>query len=220
MNHQLPMSPKDIEIYLRETVGEAVEDFKIEEIEKGLEENPIDILWFTVEREEFRNAVEALADLQTPHLSVASGSDKGDFLELIYHFHVNYGYPGEEVSVNMKVHLPKDDPIIPTITDIVPGALTTEREKQEFLGVDVKNIPDSRRLWLQDDFPEDRYPWRWDEEGMEDMSKYVHSEEDETFDKPIAKYPRKREIEAKKKREEYMEDQKKKEEEQEKEGGD
>ncbi|GEM_PF-415132 len=218
MNHELPMSAQEIENHLRETVGEAVGDFKIEEIEKGLRKKSIDMIWLTVKRGEFRNAVKALADLQTPHLSVTSGSDKGDFLELIYHFQVNYGYPGKEVSVNMKVHLPKEDPIIPTITDIVPGALTTEREKQEFLGVNVKNIPNSRRLWLQEDFPEDKYPWRWDEEGMEDMSRYVHSEEDETFDKPIAKYPRKKEIEAKKKREEYMEEQEKKKKEDE--GGD
>ncbi len=211
MNYELPLSVEEVENYFKEKLEDDVNDFKTEEIKKGLKETGIELIWFTVKRERFRDAVKALAELQTPHLSVASGSDMGENIELIYHFQINYGYPGKEISINMKVHLPKEDLNIPSITDIVPGALTTEREKQEFLGVNVTNIPDSRRLWLEDDFPKDKYPWRWDHEGMEEMSKYVHSEDDETFDKPIAKYPRKKEIEKKKNRQDTMEEEKKKE---------
>jgi membrane-bound hydrogenase subunit beta len=42
----------------------------------------------------------------------------------------------------------------------------SEREKQEFLGVRVIDIPDGRRLFLPDDFPEGIYPWRKDETGV------------------------------------------------------
>ncbi len=205
-----PLSIDEVGNHFKKRLGDDVEDIKKEKIRKGVKEKAIEIMWLTVKRERFRDAVNALAELHTPHLSVTSGSDIGEYIELIYHFQVNYGHPGKEISVNLKVHLPKKDPTIPTITDIVPGALTTEREKQEFLGVQIKNIPDSRRLWLADDFPEDKYPWRWDETGMEEMSRYVHDEEDETFDKPIAKYPRKKEVEEKKKRKKSMEEEKKK----------
>ncbi|MBS3816505.1 MAG: NADH-quinone oxidoreductase subunit C [Candidatus Thermoplasmatota archaeon] len=178
MNQNLPISVDQIEEHFKEELGDAVSDIKKEEIEKGLKETPIKLIWMKVERDQFRDAVEALSELQVPHLSVASGSDMGDIVELIYHFQVNHGFPADEISVNIKVHLPKDDLKIPTITDIVPGAVTTEREKQEFLGVDVVDIPDSRRLWLDEEFPEDRYPWRWDEKGMEEMARYVHDPEE------------------------------------------
>ncbi|MBU2565391.1 MAG: NADH-quinone oxidoreductase subunit C, partial [Candidatus Thermoplasmatota archaeon] len=55
---------------------------------------------------------------------------------------------------------------ISSICDIIPGALVTEREKQEMLGITVEGIPDSRRMFLPDDFPENVYPWRKDEKGI------------------------------------------------------
>ncbi len=186
---KLPLNPEELEEYLDERMGESIDDLEIEEIKKGIKQRAMKLIWLTVEREDFRDLVKELAKLHQPHLSVASGSDMGDFIELIYHFAVNYGYPGEEVSVNVKVHLPKDDPTISTITDIVPGAITTEREKQEFLGVTVEDIPDSRRLWLDEVFPEDKYPWRWDDKGMEEQSRYVH-DEDEAATPPTKKNPR------------------------------
>ncbi len=175
---ELPMSLAQLESYFKSNLKDAANDFKKEEIRKGVKQRPMKLLWFTVNRKSFRRAVKLVSNLQIPHLSVTSGSDIGEHVELIYHFAVNYGYPGEEVSVNIKVHLPKDDLTIPTITDMVPGAVTTEREKQEFLGITVKGIPDSRRLWLDENYPKNRYPWRWDETGMEKMSRYVHDEEE------------------------------------------
>lgn len=181
---RLPLNLNEIKSHLEDRL-DSMGDYEIQSLEKGVEENEIDFVWLRVDREEFRKAVKAIAEIQIPHLSVTSGSDKGEHVELIYHFEVNYGYPGEETTVSLKVHLPKDDLTIPTITDIVPGAVTTEREKQEFLGVDVVDIPDSRRLWLDENYPEDRHPWRWDEKGMEEMSRYVH-DPDEASQTPTA----------------------------------
>lgn len=186
---KLPMSMDQLEAYFKKHLGQGIHDLRREEIKKGIKRKPMKLIWFTVDRKYFRKAVMLVSQIHIPHLSVTSGSDRGDFVELIYHFAVNYGHPGEEVSVNIKVHLPKDDLTIPTITDMVPGAITTEREKQEFLGITVKGIPDSRRLWLDEDFPRDRYPWRWDETGMESMSRYVH-DESEASNPPTAKNPR------------------------------
>ncbi|MBS3789368.1 MAG: NADH-quinone oxidoreductase subunit C [Candidatus Thermoplasmatota archaeon] len=187
---ELPMGLDEFGAYFKERLGEQILNFKKEKIEKGVDKNEIKFIWMTVEKEAFREAVRAIAEIQIPHLSVASGSDKGEFVELIYHFEVNFSYPGEETTINLKVHLSKDDLTIPTITDIIPGALTTEREKQEFLGIDVIDIPDDRRLWLDENYPEDRYPWRWDEKGMEDMSRHIH-ENEETLEEPVAERSKK-----------------------------
>ena len=79
-----------------------------------------------------------------------------------------------EISINISVELPKTKPEIDTICDIIPGALITEREKQEMLGVTIKGIPDSRRVFLTDDFPEGVYPWRKDETGPQKLIRNLH----------------------------------------------
>jgi len=84
----------------------------------------------------------------------------------------------EEISLNIAVEIPKTKPEIETICDLIPGALITEREKQEMLGIKVIGIPDSRRLFLPDDFPKDVYPWRKDEEGLGPYIKNLHQEVD------------------------------------------
>lgn len=187
---ELPMSMDDIEEFFRNRLGDSITDYNTQVLEKGVKKNVIKFVWITVEKERFRDAVEAISEIQVPHLSVASGSDRGEYVELNYHFEINFGYPGEETTVTFKVKLPKDDLTIPTITDMVPGAITTEREKQEFLGVDVVDIPDDRRLWLDENYPEDKYPWRWDETGMEEDSRYTHDPEEAPVT-PTAKNTRK-----------------------------
>ena len=78
------------------------------------------------------------------------------------------------MNLHLSVELPKSNPTIETVCDLIPGALVTEREKQEFLGVKIKGIPDSRRLFLPDDIPEGVYPWRRDETGAEKFYKNLH----------------------------------------------
>ena len=87
-------------------------------------------------------------------------------IELLYIFSVFYGQKFGEYMVTIGVRLPKSDLSIPTITDLIPGALFSEREKQEFFGITVTGIPDGRRLFLPDDFPQGVYPWRKDETGI------------------------------------------------------
>lgn len=184
----LPISLDDLGDYLEDRLGDRLLALEKEKIE-SLGPEDLKLIWMRVNREHFKKAVRVISDIQVPHLSVASGSDKGDHIELIYHFQVNYTYPGKETAVNLKVHLPKDDPTLPTISDIIPNAVLTEREKQEMLGVEIEDIPDSRRLWLGDEYPEDKYPWRWDEKGMEDISRYTHDPEEAT-ETPTTEDPR------------------------------
>ncbi len=133
-------------------------------------------IWMKIDKTIFKDAVKHLCDIEVAHLAVTSGNDLGKTIELIYHFTLNYGKRCELVILNMSVELPKSKPEIETICDLIPGALITEREKQEMLGVKVIGIPDDRRCFLPDEFPKDVYPWRRDEKGPEKYYKNLHNE--------------------------------------------
>ena len=70
------------------------------------------------------------------------------------------------LSIIVGTSCPKEDPNLPTLTDIFPSSLPYEREIQEFLGIFFEGIPDPRRLFLPDDFPEGVYPLRLDDKGI------------------------------------------------------
>ena len=96
------------------------------------------------------------------------------FLGIGAHFVLNHDVRLGEINLNISVELPKSKPEIETICDLIPGALITEREKQEMLGVKIIGIPDERKLFLPDDFPEGIYPWRKDDTGPEKLYKNLH----------------------------------------------
>jgi len=138
------------------------------EREIAVKKNKFRSLWVEVRRSAFRSAVEHICQLQKyPHLAIISSSDLGAEVELIYHFTIYYGYHLEELSLGLRVKLPKIDLRIPTVTDLIPGAIFTERETQEMMGVEVVGIPDGRRLFIAEDVPTGVYPWRKDETGPE-----------------------------------------------------
>jgi membrane-bound hydrogenase subunit beta len=148
-------------------LGDRLVSSKIFEQPVAVKKNNYRALWLEVRKEDFRRAVEHIFQIQTyPHLSIISCSDRGENIELIYHFTVNYGEHLNELSLGLRVNLPKTDAKIPTITDLIPGAIFAERETQEMIGVEVVGIPDKRRLFLPDDFPQDTYPWRNDDKGI------------------------------------------------------
>jgi membrane-bound hydrogenase subunit beta len=140
----------------------------------GLKKNEIINIWMKINKSIFKNFIKHLCDYQYPHLAVVSGNDYKDVIELIYHFSLDFGKNRNEISFNVLVDVPKSKPEIETICDLIPGAVITEREKQEMLGIKVLNIPDNRRLFLPDDFPENVYPWRKNEKGMEKLIRNLH----------------------------------------------
>jgi len=130
-------------------------------------------LWIDVDRDKLLEIVQLVVDNSTefPHFCVASTSDMGETVEVIYHFTINYGKPLEEVQINFKVNLPKKDLWIPTLTKIVPGTIFSERELHEMMGIEIKGLQDTRHLFLTTDFPKGVYPWRRDETGPKNLNK-------------------------------------------------
>ncbi|MCK5242335.1 NADH-quinone oxidoreductase subunit C [bacterium] len=169
------LTPEQVVEQFQQCLGDGLQASRIVKRSEGLKSAESIQIWLTIDKTKIKIAVQQLCDIQYPHLSVISGCDMGEGIELLYHFFIYYGVARGEYSVTIRTTLPKTDLIIDTITDLIPGALTSEREKQEFFGLQVLNIPDSRRMFLPDDFPEGVYPWRKDETGIkEEMVKKLH----------------------------------------------
>jgi len=90
------------------------------------------------------------------HITTISAIDVGENIEVIYHLFSN------GVALNLRTSAPKNNPVIDTITDVLPGAILYEREIQDLLGLKVQGHPDPRRLILSDDWEEGVYPLRKD----------------------------------------------------------
>jgi membrane-bound hydrogenase subunit beta len=165
---QKQLAPEEIVTYFQTELGHALAASEITKRSEGLKTAESIQVWLTIDKAHIKKAVRALIDLHYPHLTVISGCDLGENVELTYHFFIYYGRGRDEYGVFLKFLLPKSDLTIDTITGMVPGALTSEREKQEFFGIQVIDIPDGRRMFLPDDFPEGLYPWRKDETGIQE----------------------------------------------------
>lgn len=149
-------------------------DSKIKKRAAGSKKIETSSIWMKVDKAAFKDVVKHLCSLQFPHFAVASGNDLGKTIELIYHLTVGFGKRFGEINIHICVELPKSKPELPTICDLIPGALISEREKMEMLGVKIIGIPDSRRCFVPEDFPKDIYPWRRDEKGPEKFYKNLH----------------------------------------------
>jgi len=85
-----------------------------------------------------------------------TGLDMGEKIGLMYHIRTN------GAIVTIRTEVPKENPKIPTITDLIPGAQFHEREAADLFGVIFEGHPNPARLLLPDDWPENLYPLRKD----------------------------------------------------------
>lgn len=158
------MTPEEILAPFKERFGDDILDSRTIERSVGtVEPHPVYDVWIEVPRDRLHDAVELLCTSFSPHLSVISGDDLGDKVAFNYHFAVGWGDRYGEITFTIRTLVPKDDFRLPTITDLIPGALTSEREKQEFYGITIERIPDGRNLFLPEEMT--IHPWRNDLEG-------------------------------------------------------
>jgi len=113
--------------------------------------------WVDVDSPEIRNWVEGLIKSgKFRVLSTITGYEENDRLYIVYHF------MNTEGELNVRTSVPKENPILPSITPVLPGGVLYEREIQDLLGVKFEGIMDSRRLILPEHWPEGVYPLRKD----------------------------------------------------------
>ncbi|MDI3475635.1 MAG: rane-bound hydrogenase subunit beta [Thermococcaceae archaeon] len=129
-------------------------------------------VWVRVPREDYKALISFIKGLDPEaHYSIGIEQDWGEELGFLSHLVIHYR-DAPAVSLIVDVHAPKDDPVLPDISDVFPIALQFEREGIEMVGLDFEGAPDKRRLFLPDDFPEDIYPLRLDDKGIsEEMVK-------------------------------------------------
>ncbi|MEN3010114.1 MAG: NADH-quinone oxidoreductase subunit C [Candidatus Bipolaricaulaceae bacterium] len=155
---------------LTASLGEKLRSYELRPREVGVRRKwTVEEVWAEVEREAIPQAVATLKALGPLHISVISGHDAGETIELLYHLAVGFGTESGEVMVTLRTFLPKFDPTVPSICGVLPGAEITEREKIEFLGVDFLGIPRRDHVFLPDDFPV--HPWRRDEP---ELARFLH----------------------------------------------
>jgi NADH:ubiquinone oxidoreductase subunit C len=146
----------DIVRKMKDTIGEEIVEAKIP--------RPRRIL-IQVRRNAFKKAIQYLTQKANfTHISTITGIDVGDEIEAIYHLSRD-----GKIELSLKVRTPKDNPVLPTITDIIPGATLYEREVHDLLGVTFEGHPDLSPLVLPEGWPPDVYPLRkeWTIEKIE-----------------------------------------------------
>ncbi len=113
-------------------------------------------VYMSVEKQNVRELGRIIFEDFGARFATATGSDVGEELEVIYHF----AYDAVGLIANMRVRTPKGDPVLPSVTPVVPAAEWIEREMNDLLGLVFEGHPDPRRLLLADNWPEGVYPLR------------------------------------------------------------
>lgn len=123
-------------------------------------------LWLKITRERFIELVDDLFEFDFLHFHITSGNDDGDVVTLYYHFSLfRVADRGKRLGLTIGVAVPKDDLVMPSLFDRIPGIEYSEREIREMLGVDFDGLPNKALVFLPDDWDQTIKPWRRDETG-------------------------------------------------------
>jgi Ni,Fe-hydrogenase III component G len=93
------------------------------------------------------------------YLAAITGLDPGPEsgqLELLYHF-----CQGAAV-VTLRLLVPREGAVVPTLSSIIPSAESSEREIAEMFGVAFDGLRAAAHLYLPEEWPEATYPLRKD----------------------------------------------------------
>jgi membrane-bound hydrogenase subunit beta len=163
--------PEEIIELFKEKFNDSIINSRIEIKTAGLKKNSYSLIWLEIKPKDFKEAVKLLCTIQFPHFAIISDNDTGEEIKLTYHFSLYYGERFKEISLNLAINLPKNNLKVPTITDLIPGAQTSEREMKEMMGVSFEGLPDLPNVFLPLDFSKGVFPFRKDEKGIYPLSK-------------------------------------------------
>ena len=114
--------------------------------------------YIRIPREEVYEFAKFLFEEKGFRLSIATGIDKRDGMEILYHF----SHDASGTFYNIKTLIPKDDLKIKSLSDFLPAANWIEREIHELLGVDFVGHPNLVPLLTAETWPADLHPLRRD----------------------------------------------------------
>ncbi|MDG6221552.1 MAG: NADH-quinone oxidoreductase subunit C, partial [Candidatus Thermoplasmatota archaeon] len=113
-----PMNGEDVLALFQKRMGSDIISSHVDVYLNGVKKKKLETVWIRVPREKLLDAVKIVDEMQSPaHIAVASGSDLGDDIEVLYHFQVFWGYnKNTTISVTIGTTCPKSDPHLPTIS--------------------------------------------------------------------------------------------------------
>lgn len=137
-----PLPPPEIETRLRAQFGDDVVSFEDQHGHAVVQVTP----------ERYREVTKFLRDepdLAFDYCDFSAGVDLGDEgFEVVTHL-----YSTSHVhNVRVKVKLPHEDPVCPTISDLYAGANWHERETREMFGIEFEGHPQPVKLLLPEPF--------------------------------------------------------------------
>jgi NADH-quinone oxidoreductase subunit C/D len=122
----------------------------------------------TVSKENLHEVASGLRKgaLEFDFLMDIVGMDYGDSLGAIYYLSCTQ-FPAYVIALKTKTD-DREDPLIPSVSDIWESAGLYEREVHDFLGIRFVNSPDMRRLFLRQDWK--GYPLRKDYDASPEIN--------------------------------------------------
>ncbi|HEX7622277.1 MAG TPA: NADH-quinone oxidoreductase subunit C [Anaeromyxobacteraceae bacterium] len=108
--------------------------------------------------EGFREVFDfAVAELGFDRLVAITGMDEKTSLVALYALSRPDG-----TILGLRRRVPREAPVLASVTDRFPGAANYERELDDLLGFEVTDLPPGKRYPLPDDWPKDEKPLRKD----------------------------------------------------------
>jgi len=146
----MPLTCQDVYAKIRERFPDAVE--RVEETAG----DPFAV----VRRERLVEVCRFLRDdpvLQFTYCACVSGVDDRATFWVVYHLH---SIPGNHDAILKTDAGGREDPWVPSVCEVWPGADWHEREAYDMYGIRFEGHPDLRRILLPEDWP--GYPLRKD----------------------------------------------------------
>jgi NADH-quinone oxidoreductase subunit C len=112
-----------------------------------LSEKLYDFVTVTLKKDKIIEVIEFLRDnpdTQFKFLTTLCGIHYPDKQEIAMMYQLHNMFTG--ARIRLKTYLPQDNPVIPTLTNVFPGANWMERETYDFFGVKFEGHPDLRRI--------------------------------------------------------------------------
>jgi NADH:ubiquinone oxidoreductase subunit C len=104
-------------------------------------------IWINLTSNKLHPVLKHLKAIGVTRISSITGVDTGKTIEIIYHF------IHKKKSINIRIAVGKGKPAVNTITYIYPGANLFERELSEMLGIEIRNHPNLKKLFLSEESP-------------------------------------------------------------------
>lgn len=98
---------------------------------------------------------------------LTDNEEEESYFEVVYHLYKSTGGS----ALVLKVQLPRDNPVLPSLVDIYPGADFQEREAWDLMGIKFAGHPDLRRILMWEGFHGHPLRKDWKEAYFEEDAK-------------------------------------------------